>query len=163
MASPKRDAVLEKLYVRLLRLAAYIGVRPSDVEDIVQQVYVVLAKDRYKDLECEEDLVPLSSTILKKLHLGAWRKTAREVPLDPTIDPPAPSEDSDKREVQQQMKAAILTMGDSCRELFLLQLEGYTYDDIAERLQVTKNNAYVMLNRCLAKLREKMGVKRASK
>ena len=163
MASSNREAVLEKLRARLLRLAAYIGVRQPNVEDLVQQVFVVLQQNRYLELDSEEDLVPLASRILYNLRKASWRKTSREVPLDPGFDPSAPGQDPERSETQRRMMKSILTLGYPCRELLLLQLEGYSYDEIAEKLQIKKNNAYVTVNRCIAKLREKMGVNRAGK
>jgi RNA polymerase sigma factor (sigma-70 family) len=163
MASPKREAVLEKLRVRLLRLASSIGVRQELVEDLVQQVFVVLQQDRYRDLESEDDLVPLACKILYTLRKGVWRKDSRETQVDPEQEHAAPEVDPIRKEIQRRMLETIKTLGPSCRELLLLQLDGYTYDEIGDALHIDKNNAYVRVHRCIATLREKMGVKRAGK
>lgn len=129
----------------------------------MQQVYVVLQQERYRNLDSEDDLVPLGVQILYNLRKEAWRKAARETSLDPDFDIAAPAPDLTRKELQDRMLAAIEKQDPGCRELQLLQLKGFSYDEIGEKLGISKDTAYVRSHRCLNRLRAKMGVRDARK
>ena len=62
--------------------------------------------------------------------------------------------DSDFDELHEQLYSAIKYLGKIDRAIILLQLEGYSYDDISEIIGLTKTNVATKINRIKQKLRD---------
>ena len=63
------------------------------------------------------------------------------------------STDSELEETYEQLYSAIQHLGKIDRAIILLQLDGYSYDDISEIIGLTKTNVATKINRIKLKLK----------
>jgi RNA polymerase sigma-70 factor (ECF subfamily) len=158
------NPTLERLRERIVRYAASKIAREG-AEDVAQEVLLVL-HEKYSGVERPEELVPLAIEIARFKLMGARRKMTRrgettqvsvdDLPL--AADDPDPFEQTARREQVERLEAALAELGDRCRELFRLKLEGLTFPEIRERLKVESlNTLYTWDFRCRKQLLEKMG------
>jgi len=164
-----RDQILELLRERIVRFAAsrLVGgdAAPDRAQDIAQEVLLVL-HEKYSTLDRAEDLVPVALEIARFKMMGARRKMVRrgeysqvsvdDLPLP--SDAPDPFEEASRREQLEQLETALAGLGERCRELFRLKLEGLTFPEIQKRLKVGAiNTLYTWDFRCRQQLLERMG------
>lgn len=134
-------------------------------EDLVQEVFLVL-HEKYPDLTTLEELVPLSFQILRLKIKGTRRKAARrgedtaisveDVPLPDTS--PNPEADYQSRELVERLRRELPHLGERCRELMRLKLEGRSFPEIQAILKVRSiNTIYTWDSRCRQKLLERLG------
>jgi RNA polymerase sigma-70 factor (ECF subfamily) len=159
-----RDEIMAKLRERILRFAASRLQRDA-AEDLAQEVLIVL-EEKYRALERVEDLLPLSLEIARFKILGARRKSVRrgehtQVSVDdlPLAGGGAdPYDQAARRERMERLEAALAGLGERCRDLFRLKLEGYTFAEIQKRMGVTAlNTLYTWDFRCRKQLIERLG------
>jgi RNA polymerase sigma-70 factor (ECF subfamily) len=160
----QRDDLLARLRERIFRFAASRLQRDA-AEDLAQEVLLVL-HEKYAALDRVEDLLPLSLEIARYKIMGARRKTVRrgehtQVSVD---DLPLASEGDDpfdqaaERQRIERLEAALRQLGDRCRELFRLKLQGFTFPEIQKQLRVTSlNTLYTWDFRCRKQLIERLG------
>lgn len=66
---------------------------------------------------------------------------------------PNVSDDSELEDVYEQLYSAIEHLGKIDKAIILLQLEGYSYDEISEIIGLTKTNIATKINRIKLKLK----------
>jgi RNA polymerase sigma-70 factor (ECF subfamily) len=159
-----RDEVLEKLRERIVRFAASHLSRDA-AEDLAQEVLMLL-HEKYARLELLEDLVPLSLRIVRFKLMGLRRKAARrgesrqvsieDIPL-PDLDG-SPSDHFERKELAEGLTRAMSQLGDRCRQLLRLKLQGKTFPEIQKIMGVEAiNTIYTWDHRCRKRLLELMG------
>jgi RNA polymerase sigma-70 factor (ECF subfamily) len=157
------NPILERLRERILRFAASRVSRES-AEDIAQEVLLVL-HEKYSSVDRPEELVPLSIEIARFKIMGARRKLVRrgehtQVSVEdlPLASPGAdPFQQAARQEQLEQLEVALRELGDRCRDLFRLKLEGLTFPEIQKRLKVDSlNTLYTWDFRCRKQLLEKI-------
>ena len=159
-----RDEVLEKLRERIVRFAASHLSRDA-AEDLAQEVLMLL-HEKYAHLELLEDLVPLSLRIVRFKLMGLRRKAARrgesrqisieDIPL-PDLDA-SPSDHFERKELAEGLTRAISQLGERCRQLLRLKLQGKTFPEIQKIMGVEAiNTVYTWDHRCRKRLLELMG------
>ena len=160
----ERTAILERLRERIVRFAASKLTRDAG-EDLAQEVLLVL-HEKYPTLDRAEDLVPLSLEIARFKIWAVRRKNVRrgedrQVSVDdlPLAGPePDPFEQAARRERLERLESALATLGERCRELFRLKLEGFTFAEIQKRLGVSAlNTLYTWDFRCRKQLLARLG------
>jgi RNA polymerase sigma-70 factor (ECF subfamily) len=158
-----RDQTLARLRERIVRYAAS-KLSGDSAEDVAQEVLMVL-HEKYAAVERIEDLLPLALEIARFKIWGARRKTVRrgentavsvdDLPLAGAG--PDPLEQTETRQRVDRLEVALLQLGDRCRELFRLKLEGYSFPEIQKRLKVeSMNTLYTWDFRCRKQLAEKL-------
>lgn len=158
-----RDQTLGRLRERIVRYAAS-KLSKDSAEDVAQQVLMVL-HEKYAAVQDIEDLLPLSLEIARFKIWGARRKIVRrgentsvsvdDLPLAGAG--PDPLERTETRQRVERLEAALGQLGDRCRELFRLKLEGYSFPEIQKRLKVeSMNTLYTWDFRCRKQLAEKI-------
>jgi RNA polymerase sigma-70 factor (ECF subfamily) len=159
-----RAPLLERLRERILAFAASRIARDA-AEDLVQEVMIVL-HEKYAHLDRLEDLVPLSLRIVRFKLLAAQRKIHRrgehnrlsvdDLPLaDPTLDP---EREAERRQQVARIAAAMAGLGERCRELFRLKLQGFSFAEIQRRLEAASiNTVYTWDLRCRQELLRRLG------
>jgi RNA polymerase sigma-70 factor, ECF subfamily len=158
-----RDQILGRLRERILRYAAS-KLSKDSAEDIAQEVLVVL-HEKYAEVERLEDLIPLSLEITRFKIWGARRKSVRrgehtsvsvdDLPL--SGGEPDPLEQTQRRQRLDHLEVAMKQLGDRCRELFRLKLEGYSFPEMQKRLKVESlNTLYTWDFRCRKQLSDLM-------
>ena len=161
---PSRDEILGHLRERMVAFAAsrYAG---AHAEDLAQEVLVLL-HEKYGHLDRIEDLLPLAFQILR-FKLGAHRrKAARRGEYDavdvdqfpPTSDAPDPATVLERKELLAKLMGGIARMGDRCRELFRLKLQGRSFAEIQGLMGAASlNTVYTWDHRCRKQLLESLG------
>jgi RNA polymerase sigma-70 factor, ECF subfamily len=164
----ERNQILTLLRERIVRFAASRlsgGATDGVAQDIAQEVLLVL-HEKYPALDRVEDLLPLSLEIARFKILAARRKTVRrgentqisvdDLPL--AGSGPDPFEQAARRERLELLEAALRDLGDRCKEIFRLKLQGLSFIDIQKRLKVGSiNTLYTWDLRCRKELRERLG------
>jgi RNA polymerase sigma-70 factor (ECF subfamily) len=163
-----RAEILTRLRERIVRYAAsqLQGSSTGDLaQDLAQEVLLVL-HEKYSELERIEDMLPLSLEIAR-LKIWAVRRKShrrgedRQVPVEdlPLIEGGAdPFEQASRRERAARLEAALAGLGERCRELFRLKLEGYTFAEIRSRLDAASlNTLYTWDFRCRKQLLDRLG------
>ena len=164
MAELTRDAVLEQVRERILAFATSRGSR-DHAEDLAQEVLLVL-HEKYSHVTEFTELVPLSFQILRYKMLDCHRKLLRRgeynsesVDDHPLADPQEdPASKAEQRERVTNLITALLQVGERCRKLFHLKMEGNTFPEIQRVLGVRSiNTVYTWDARCRKKLLSLMG------
>ena len=132
---------------------------------MAQDVLLVL-HEKYPQVERMEELLPLSLQIAR-FKIMSWRnKTYRrgehnhaqvdDLPIaDPGENPAARAE---RRERLERLKTAMAAMGERCRELFRLKLEGHAFPEIQKRMKAASiNTVYTWDLRCRKDLMARLG------
>lgn len=159
-----RDGILAQLRERIVAFAAsrYAG---SHAEDLTQEV-LVLIHEKYGHLERMEDLVPLAFQILRFKLAAHRRRAARRGEYDavdvdafpPASDAPDPAAILERKELLARLMGGIARMGEGCRELFRLKLQGRSFAEIQGLLgAATLNTVYTWDHRCRKQLLESLG------
>ena len=159
-----RAEVLARLRERIVAFAAsrYAG---TQAEDLAQEVLVLL-HTKYGHLERAEDLVPLAFQILRFKLAAARRKAARRGEYDavdveafpPASDAPDPAAVLERKELLTRLMGGIARLGERCRELFRLKLQGRTFAEIQTQMGATAlNTVYTWDHRCRKQLLEALG------
>ncbi len=164
-AAPEaRAEILARLRERIVAFAAsrYAG---SHAEDLAQEV-LVLIHEKYGHLDRLEDLLPLAFQILRFKLAAHRRKAARRGEFDavdvevfpPPSDAPDPATVLERKELLARLMGGIAQMGDRCRELFRLKLQGRTFSEIQGLLGAASlNTIYTWDHRCRKQLLEALG------
>jgi RNA polymerase sigma-70 factor (ECF subfamily) len=163
-----RAEILTRLRERIVRYAAsqLQGSSTGDLaQDLAQEVLIVL-HEKYSELDRIEDLLPLSLEIARLKIWAARRKSRRrgedrEIPVEDlslAADEADPFEQAARAESVARLQAALAELGERCRELYRLKLEGYTFPEIQKRLKVSAlNTLYTWDFRCRKQLLERLG------
>ena len=141
----ERNQILTLLRERIVRFAA--SRLAGGAEDIAQEVLLVL-HEKYPALDRVEDLLPLSLEIARFKILASRRKTVRrgentqisvdDLPL--AGGDPDPFEQAAGRERLDRLEAALKDLGERCRDIFRLKLQGLSFIDIQKQLKVGSIN-----------------------
>ena len=159
-----RDEILTSLRERILAFATS-RVSREVAEDLTQEVLVLL-HEKYARVTELTELVPLAFQVLRFKMLDAHRKSLRrgeynqesvdELPLANPGDDPATLLDQKQR--VDRLLAAVAQLGDSCRGLLTLKLEGDSFPEIQTRMgQHSINTIYTWDLRCRKQLLSLMG------
>ncbi len=159
-----RAVALAALRERIVAFAASRYARES-AEDLAQEVLMVI-HEKYGHLDRTEDLVPLAFQILR-FKLAAWRRKAfrhgehdqvapEDLPL--ASDEPTPESAYAKRQQMERLSSALSRLGERCREIFRLKLQGKGFAEIQAIMGAgTLNTLYTWDHRCRKHLLEEMG------
>ena len=159
-----RDEILTSLRERILAFATS-RVSRDLAEDLTQEVLVLL-HEKYARVTELTELVPLAFQVLRFKMLDAHRKSLRrgeynqesvdELPLANPGDDPATLLDQKQR--VDRLLAAVAQLGDRCRDLLTLKLEGHSFPEIQTRMgQHSINTIYTWDLRCRKQLLSLMG------
>ena len=159
-----RDEMLTSLRERILSFATS-RVSRELAEDLTQEVLILL-HEKYARVTELTELVPLAFQVLRFKMLDVHRKSLRrgeynqesvdELPLANPGDDPATLLDQKQR--VDRLLAAVAQLGERCRDLFQLKLEGNSFPEIQTRMgQHSINTIYTWDLRCRKQLLSLMG------
>ena len=164
LRSLDREQILGRLRERIVAFAAS-RIQRDAAEDLAQEVLIVL-QEKYPHVSRVEELAPLSLEIARFKILALRRKVVRRgenkaVPVDELSvadQRDNPEGAYRKAERIERLKAAMAGMGERCRELMRLKLQGHTFPEIQAILGVRSiNTVYTWDARCRRELLERMG------
>lgn len=162
----ERDQILTNLRARILSFATSRISREA-AEDLTQEVLVLL-HEKYARITEVTELVPLAFQVLRFKMLDAHRKSLRhgeynQEPVenlalaDPGDDP---AQQLDQKQRVDRLLATITQLGERCRELFKLKLEGNSFPEIQRLMgQTSINTIYTWDLRCRKQLLNLLGGK----
>jgi RNA polymerase sigma-70 factor (ECF subfamily) len=162
-APSSREAILRKLRERIVGYVASSMQRDA-AEDLAQEVLILL-HEKYGNLERLEDLLPLSLKIVRFKMMAHRRKARRhgehtQVSVDGIQTPDGradPLTVIEQREARERLIAAIGEMGERCRKLLALKLEGKSFAEIQAVFGVSSiNTVYTWDFRCRRQLIENL-------
>ena len=162
-APGSREEILRKLRERIVGFAASRMQRDA-AEDVAQEVLILL-HEKYRDLHRLEDLLPLSLKIVRFKMLAQRRKARRhgeltQVSADEIQVPDGRTDaltDLEQRESRERLVAAIAALGERCRKLLALKLDGKSFAEMQAILGVNSiNTIYTWDFRCRQQLVENM-------
>ncbi len=159
-----RDGNLAKLLERIIGFAAS-RLQRDVAEDLAQETLVVIHQ-KYAHVDRMEELIPLALQIVRFKMIALRRKSVRrgeylQVSVDDiqvadgASDPAAAAE---RAETRERLIRAISQMGERCRQMFALKLEGKGFSEIQAILGAASiNTVYAWDFRCRKQLLELMG------
>lgn len=126
----------------LYRYAERMTGRPDDAADVVQQAFIkgYRSLDRCRDPERVGGwLFRIAVNLCKDQLKGRVR---REVSLETTapirVTRDLPEEGAERAEIREEIYRALQVLSDEQREAFVLKhVEGWSYEEMAEKLEVT--------------------------
>jgi RNA polymerase sigma-70 factor (ECF subfamily) len=159
-----REEVLAKLRERIVAFAASHLSRDV-AEDLAQEVLMLL-HEKYAHLERPEDLLPLSLQIVRFKIMSLRRKSVRrgeytqvsitDIPL-PDLDA-NPADYVERKQMMEQLTRAMGQLGERCRDLMRLKLQGRSFPEIQKIMGASAiNTVYTWDHRCRKHLIELMG------
>ena len=126
----------------------------------------MLLHEKYAHLDRAEDLLPLSLQIVRFKIMSLRRKAVRhgEYSQVSITDIPLPDLNADpagfveRKQMLERLTRAITQLGDRCRELIRLKLQGKSFPEIQKIMGATAlNTVYTWDHRCRKNLLELMG------
>jgi RNA polymerase sigma-70 factor, ECF subfamily len=162
-APGSREEILRKLRERIVGFAASRMQRDA-AEDLAQEVLILL-HEKYGELHRLEDLLPLSLKIVRFKMLAYRRKARRhgeftQVPADEMQMPDGRTDALtalEQREARARLMAAISGLGERCKKLLALKLDGKSFAEIQAILGAGSiNTIYTWDFRCRQQLAESM-------
>jgi RNA polymerase sigma-70 factor (ECF subfamily) len=164
LAVEARAGILARLRERIVAFAASRSAG-AHAEDLAQEVLVLL-HEKYGHLDRMEDLVPLAFRILRFKLAAHRRRTARRGEYDavdvdqfpPVSDAPDPAAVLERKELLARLLGGISHLGERCRELFRLKLQGRSFPEIQGLMGAASlNTIYTWDHRCRKQLLESLG------
>ena len=141
----------------LYRLIYRLTASSADSEDTLHDLFVALPElfRRYEDRGKLGAWLKQVATRMTLMRLRAQHRR-REVPIDAIRNDSAiavPAVENDAFLIEQ----AVLALPEPQREVFVLrQLEGYSYDEISELLEISAGAARVRYLRALRRIRQQL-------
>jgi RNA polymerase sigma-70 factor (ECF subfamily) len=167
--SPPPPGMLESLfrehYDQIYRTAYRVTGSGSDAEDVLQTVFLRLARrEDGLDLSPSPGAYLHRAAINASLDLVRSRASAKPVSLEDveaelkTSDAFSPAAQHEDRELRRLIQQAVSRLGTTAAEMFVLRyFEGYGNREIAEMLGTSQMVVGVVLHRARTRLRKEIG------
>jgi RNA polymerase sigma-70 factor (ECF subfamily) len=163
------ETLFQAHHDRVFRTAHRITGSPADAEDVLQTVFLRLAKGAAKggeahDLSENPEAYLSRAAINASLDLMRSRTRAKSVGLD-DVETEAltsrwqnPEAEHADRELQTLIREAVARLGKTAGEMFVLRYyEGYDNQEIAKLLDTSQMVVGVVLHRARTRLRKEIG------
>lgn len=153
-ATPARDDRLDELYREYApfawRTVRYLGVSPADAEDVVHEVFVIVARrlDDYDPNYSERAWIAgIARRVVLHHHRGAARRSKKHAQIEaPAVVGPALDEAVSQREAAALVEVFLAELDVERREVFVLaELEGLPAKQIAQVTDCNVNTVYSRL------------------
>ena len=153
---------------RVFRTAYRVTGSPADAEDVLQTVFLRVARD-YETAETADNAEAYFSraAINASLDLLRSRKRSRSVAFDDVEDRASiatfvskdnPESHQEDRELRQLIREAVAKLGETAAQMFALRyFEGYGNADIATMMNTSPLVVGVTLHRARTRLRKEIG------
>lgn len=171
-AKPLKSVMdLESVYTNrrqdILRLLLHYGVNVTEAEDVTQQVFLN-AYERPATLSGESSLFPWLVKCARNLAISRYRRSQREmlVPVErwkeweDTIADPGRSILAHLEEQQEYaaLTHALAQLSLRQQQCVLLRSHGFTFDETAAALNITRRNAVYAVSTALQELQRALKV-----
>lgn len=159
------DRIYNIYYPKLVRFANTYLLSFSDSENIVQDIFLRLWENR-DQIPCSGSINAYLFTVVKNRCVDTLRTVKKErfcnlsgieqqeLNLKLYALEAFDENGFTLSELERIIQEAILSLPDRCREIFLLsRMEGLTYKEISERLEISTNTIEGQMSAALRKLR----------
>jgi RNA polymerase sigma-70 factor (ECF subfamily) len=147
------DNLLHRYKGLLFSLCRHFSRRGTTVEDLLQEASVALWRDRERLLSLQRG--PKQAALVWKIARNAIIDDLRRNKISYPI-PENYEETSDDHSMVQELRDRIAMLDDPDHTIVVMQMEGYSYEEIAAHLDMTEKNVSVRLVRVKEKLRKSM-------
>ena len=147
------DNLLHRYKGLLFSLCRHFSRRGTTVEDLLQEASVALWRDRERLLSLQRG--PKQAALVWKIARNAIIDDLRRNKISYPI-PEDYEETSDDHSMVQELRDRIAMLDDPDHTIVVMQMEGYSYEEIAAHLDMTEKNVSVRLVRVKEKLRKSM-------
>lgn len=159
------EILFREHYDQIYRTAYRVTGSPVDAEDVLQTVFLRLAKREGKlDLQPNPAGYLLRSAINASLDIMRGRTRSKSVAIDDVATEQlessfiSPETEQQDRELRRLIQEAIGKLGTKAAEMFVLRYyEGYGNREIAEMLGTSQMVVGVMLHRSRTRLKKEIG------
>jgi RNA polymerase sigma-70 factor (ECF subfamily) len=160
----EREQILLKLRERIVAFAAS-RLQGDIAEDLAQEVLILL-HEKYSHVDRLEELVPLSLQIARFKIMSLRRKSQRhgEYTQVSIADIQLPDLEADpamqveRKQMLERLTQAVAQLGERCRDLLRLKLQGKNFEEIRKRMGAQSiNTVYTWDHRCRQQLMDLMG------
>lgn len=159
VARPDPAGQLEQLFEAhhsmVFRTAYRITGNASDAEDVLQTVFLRLAGAHASPPPLENSISYMRrAAVNAALDVLRSRRGRDPEPLDPALpEPPQP----DRNVLQDCLRQSLGTLSPEAAEMFTLRfLEGYSYNEIAKMLGITRVRVGVTIHRTRQRLQKQI-------
>jgi len=156
------ESLFRSSYISLVRYARTLVKDQDAAEEIVQDLYYRLWKNREK-LEIESSLNGYLYRAVHNLclhyidHNRVVEKYAREMAFRPEESPESPADIVNYRELQAKIANILERLPEKCGKIFCMsRFEGLKYSEIAERLSVSVKTVEANMGRALKEFRKEL-------
>jgi RNA polymerase sigma-70 factor (ECF subfamily) len=147
------DNLLHRYKGLLFSLCRHFSRRGTTVEDLLQEASVALWRDRERLLSLQRG--PKQAALVWKIARNAIIDDLRRNKISYPI-PEDYEETSDDHSMVQELRDRIAMLDEPDHTIVVMQMEGYSYEEIAAHLDMTEKNVSVRLVRVKEKLRKSM-------
>lgn len=156
------EEVVLKLRERIVAFAAS-RIGRDEAEDLAQET-IMLMQEKYGTVTTLEEMLPLAFRILRFKMTATFRKRVRRgentaVSVDgvPLAGRSNPEQEAIERQQRALLLRAVAELGERCREILRMKLEGLGFEQIRVRLGAASlNTVYVWDLRCRRQLAERL-------
>ena len=145
------DALLHRYRGLLFTLGRRYQRRGTTLEDLMQEASVALWV--YRDRLFALPVGPRQAALVWRIARNAIIDDLRRTPLNDPL-PEGYEQEEDDRSKVQELHERIAMLPEPDRSVVAMQLEGYSYDEIAKALGMTVKNVSVRLVRIKEKIRK---------
>ncbi|MGB1014813.1 MAG: RNA polymerase sigma factor [Nannocystaceae bacterium] len=156
-------------YAYIYRVLGRLGVNPTQVEDALQDVFIVLHRRRASfegRSSLQTWLYGIALRVARRYRERSERLRQREAPpplREPACDEPSLEQATENRQALAVLDRILNAMEGNRREVFVLyEIEGLLASEISELLEVNRNTVYSRLrlarrdfSRALSRLQKK--------
>lgn len=135
----------------LFKLCRRYQRRGTTMEDLMQEVSVALWLNREPLFALSKG--PRQAVLVWKIARNAIIDDLRRTPINEELPEGYDAKDDDRSKVQE-LRERIVLLPEPDRTLVTMQLEGYSYEEIAKALGMTVKNVSVKLVRIKDKIRK---------
>lgn len=162
------EQIFRDLAPFVLRALRRLGVREADVDDVVQEVFIVVHR-RLSDFEGRSTIKTWVYGIAVRVASDYRRRAPirREVLTEPELDradsSPDPEERAARRQAVERLDRILDDLDDDKRAVFVLyEIEGLVMNDVASAVGVPLQTAYSRLHAARKIVQERLRAARGS-
>ncbi|HJX71314.1 MAG TPA: RNA polymerase sigma-70 factor [Bacteroidales bacterium] len=153
------NELFNQYHLRLCRYAYYILGNKHWAEDVVQSLFTRIW-EQWKNLKVDGTMDSYLYVAVRNASYnylkGNLHQKMRETEY--TMNPEEDNSVIDSKTFLIKLQDALAQLPEQCREIYCLKnIEGLTYKEIADYLQISEKTVDVQIYRALKKLREIMG------
>ena len=146
------DELLHRYRGLLFSLCSHFRHRGLDTDDLIQEATIALWKNRERLLSMSG---PSQAALTWKIARNAVIDTLRRIE-DSEALPESYDQREEDRSLVEELHEVIAQLDEPDRTIVTMKLEGYSYKEIALKLDTTEKNVSVRLVRVKDKLRKEM-------